>query len=241
MQSTTVVDSLGELNLPDLFFSRSVKSILPALQRVQQATGTIGRNAENEQIGNKYADLENVMRVREQLAAEGIFLMQPPSSSMHGAQLAASVLTLFIHVESGEFVGCRLTMFSAKVDAHALGSGITYARRYALVATLALATGDDDGMGTINTPALSAIASRGNSEQPSGVEAAPRENICAALSIVLENIKALPDDVRASLWEKFEEKESRKFAKPTDLPFLQLLYARAQNAQQTSTQAAAAG
>jgi len=51
---------------------------------------------------------------------------------------------MLIH-KSGEFVSETLEIPVSKFDAHGIGSGITYGRRYGLMSILCLAAVDDDG------------------------------------------------------------------------------------------------
>jgi hypothetical protein len=54
------------------------------------------------------------------------------------------VETMILH-KSGEYLAETLFMPVSKYDAHGVGSGITYARRYGLMSLLCLAADDDDG------------------------------------------------------------------------------------------------
>jgi len=208
------------------FHSASVQSILPALARVQQAVGTIGKNAKNENIGNSYADLQKVTeRLGEAFATEGIFMMQPPSAKMHGSYLGVDVTTIFYHLQSGEYFGSTLTMFTPKIDAHAAGSAITYGRRYAVLSCLSLATADDDGTAAVHgAPAATQPAAATPPEPREASEAA-----VAALQSVLDNIKGLKQELRRRIRDHFRQRTGRDKAGVNDLPLLQLLYTKAIN------------
>ena len=87
-----------------------------------------------------YADLEAIVkRTRPVLAAHGIVALTPVHD--HGNGLACTVK--LIH-EGGETMDLGPFPFPHGKDAQATGSMVTYHRRYALVAALGMATGDDD-------------------------------------------------------------------------------------------------
>lgn len=87
-----------------------------------------------------YAQISDVVRItRPALAAQGIVALTPIHA--HGDGLACTVVLLHT---SGERLDFGPFPFPAGRDAQATGSMVTYHRRYALVAALGLATGDDD-------------------------------------------------------------------------------------------------
>lgn len=87
-----------------------------------------------------YADLADVVkRTRPILAEHGIVALTPLHH--HGADLACSVVLLH---ESGDRIDFGPFPFPHGRDAQATGSMVTYMRRYALVAALGMAAGDDD-------------------------------------------------------------------------------------------------
>lgn len=90
-----------------------------------------------------YANLAGVVKLtRPVLARHGIVARTPVHG--HGGGLAVTVK--FLHV-SGESIEDDPLPFPAGRDAQATGSGITYFRRYALLASLGLAAEKDDDDG----------------------------------------------------------------------------------------------
>ncbi|PEA90602.1 ERF family protein, partial [Bacillus thuringiensis] len=78
--------------------------------------------------------------VRPILSKNGLSVMQIPSGDGQNVTLK----TLLLH-ESGEWLESdALTMKPVKNDPQAIGSCVTYARRYSLAAFLSLNTGEDD-------------------------------------------------------------------------------------------------
>jgi len=53
--------------------------------------------------------------------------------------------TKLIHKETGEVIECNIPLYSDDLDPRAIGSAITYMRRYSLYVILDLKTEDDDG------------------------------------------------------------------------------------------------
>lgn len=112
-----------------------------ALVAAQKATESIKKAASNPHFKSKYADLSEVVEgVVPALNAAGVAVLQVPTAN--GAQV--SITTVFLH-ESGSSVSGTLTMTATKNDPQGIGSAITYARRYALLAMSGAAPVDDDG------------------------------------------------------------------------------------------------
>lgn len=87
-----------------------------------------------------YADLANIVEtVRPILAAHGLAVIQQPCQ---GAEGGMALLTTLLHT-SGDTISSVMPLGGVR-EAQATGSILTYARRYALVALLGLATEDDD-------------------------------------------------------------------------------------------------
>lgn len=97
----------------------------------------------------KFAELHELIdQVRPTLAKHGLAFMQDVSGLPDGR---IGVTTILVH-KSGEKVATGPLPMPAPNDPQKVGSAITYARRYALMATLGLATEDDDGKAA-STPA----------------------------------------------------------------------------------------
>lgn len=98
------------------------------------------RTADAGSYSYKYADLGDVVkRTRPVLAEHGIVALTPLHE--HGTGLAVSVILLHT---SGQKLHLGPFPFPHGRDAQATGSMVTYHRRYALIAALGMAAGDDD-------------------------------------------------------------------------------------------------
>lgn len=90
--------------------------------------------------GYSYADLGDVVATtRPVLAQHGIVALTPVSGREGGLQVTVTLLH-----RSGERETFDPLPFAGSNDPQAVGSLITYYRRYALLAALGIATGDDD-------------------------------------------------------------------------------------------------
>ena len=120
--------------------SESIDKVLPALVKAKGAIGKVAKGAANPFFKSKYADLPAILDVVEPaLADNDLALLQPISSGV--------VVTTFVH-SSGQYVSIEgQELVAAKQnDPQAMGSAITYARRYSLSSALSInADKDDDG------------------------------------------------------------------------------------------------
>jgi len=89
----------------------------------------------------KYAHLSAVLEVcRVPLSENGLAVVQAPQA---GGGVVV-VTTMILH-SSGQFISSDLALRPAEYTPQAIGSAITYARRYALSAMVGVAPEDDDG------------------------------------------------------------------------------------------------
>lgn len=124
--------------------SEQINEIAKALAEFNKEITRISKDASNPFHKNQYATLDNILdTIRPILSKNGLSIMQLPS----GDGQTIEMRTLLIHT-SGQFIESPImTMRATKNDAQALGSLITYAKRYQIGAILGLSTGDvdDDG------------------------------------------------------------------------------------------------
>ena len=121
--------------------SETIAELAIALSKAQGQIEDATKDGINPAFKSKYADLAAYRAViREPLAVNDLAIMQLPRTRPGYVE----VETILLH-KSGEFVSETLEIPVTKFDAHGIGSGITYARRYGLMAVLCLASVDDDG------------------------------------------------------------------------------------------------
>ena len=129
--------------------SETITKIAAALATAQAQIGNAHKDSNNPFFKSKYADLSSVMDAcKGPLNAAGISVLQPASTDDTGTW----VETILLH-NSGEWLSDRLKVVVAKQnDPQALGSAITYSRRYGLQAMLAIPSDDDDGNAAAKPP-----------------------------------------------------------------------------------------
>lgn len=122
--------------------SQSIAKISPALLAAQKNMGDAVKDAKNPFFKSKFADLNAVREaIMPSLNANDITVLQLNVAGPEGRQF---VRTLLLHV-SGEFIGSDTQIVCAKPnDPQALGSAISYARRYGLQSMLCIGAVDDD-------------------------------------------------------------------------------------------------
>lgn len=137
-----------------------------------------GRTAKAGAYSYDYADIADVIKdTRPVLAEHGVVALTPLSA--HDDELAVTVILLHT---SGDRMDLGPFPFPHGKDAQATGSMVTYHRRYALLAALGMAAGDDDG--------AAAVPRQGEKPEPARVA------IPAALAARLD---ALPKDAQERL------------------------------------------
>lgn len=116
-------------------------ALAKALVALVAAMPAAPKDASNPHFGQSYASLLSIWEVvRPILKAHGFALIQQPMPSTDGVYLE----THLIH-ESGAFLTARLIMpVRQKDNPQAIGSALTYARRYSMSAMLSIVTEEDD-------------------------------------------------------------------------------------------------
>jgi hypothetical protein len=124
--------------------SADIGALAAALARAQGEIEGAKKDSANPFFKSKYADLAACWDAcREPLSKNELAVWQTPMPSADGA---ITIATTLAH-SSGQWVRSELTMIPDKPGPQALGSCITYARRYALAAMVGLAQVDDDAEG----------------------------------------------------------------------------------------------
>jgi hypothetical protein len=140
--------------------SPAIDQLAAALAKAQGEFEMAAKDAANPHLGSRYADLASVIRAfRAPLAKNGLAVVQRATTALR-EDLSSGVVTVrtsLLHA-SGQHITdvCELPVLPMTrkggatdkcVSPQAVGSAITYARRYSLSALLCLAAGveDDDG------------------------------------------------------------------------------------------------
>lgn len=146
--------------------SESLAKLMPALLAAAAKFGPALRNAENPHFRSKFVDLAGVnTAIDDALLANGLIALQPTRIGEDGRTI---VETTIFHA-SGEFIGGEYPVTASQAGPQGEGSGLTYARRYALMALVGIAPEDDDGN----------AAQRGQGSSNGHSQAAPKAETAA--------------------------------------------------------------
>ena len=121
--------------------SDQINEIAAAIAKAQGQIKGASKDANNPFFKSKYADLASVWDAcRAALAVNGLAVIQSPAAE--GTRV--SVDTLLTH-SSGQWVAGTVSVTAKEDSPQAIGSAITYLRRYALQSFVGVAPEDDDG------------------------------------------------------------------------------------------------
>lgn len=182
-----------------LQFSATTSSLFTALFNVQQKCGIIGKDAENPHFKSEYVSLEKLWTtIKPLLALNNLMVIQTPGNVKDGR---LTMETAVIHVPTGEFMISAGEMPVGKEGPQAVGSAITYARRYFLASVLSVVAGDEDDDGE---------AAEGRKPLPSAKVSDLRQRKEAALAklILTSGDKKIEAVVSEILGRKIDEKIS---------------------------------
>ena len=127
--------------------SETIGALAGALAKAQGSLNAALKDSKNPHLKNKYADLASIWNAaREPLAANELAVIQTTDDSGDGGQY---LVTTLAH-SSGEWIKGYLRISTEGANKgvnldQALGSSISYMRRYALAAIVGVIQDDDDG------------------------------------------------------------------------------------------------
>jgi ERF superfamily len=121
--------------------SAEINELASALAKAQGSITGALKDSANPFFKSKYADLASCWDAcRTALSMSGLAVVQCPMTDPTGTYL----VTILMH-SSGQWIQSSLQVQCKDDSAQAMGSGLTYARRYALAAMVGIAQIDDDG------------------------------------------------------------------------------------------------
>lgn len=163
--------------------SESIAALAAALSKAQSAITGALKDSANPFFKSKYADLAACWDAcRQQLAANNLAVIQTTEVTEAGLVL----VTTLAH-SSGEWMRGVLPVAVKDNGPQAQGSGLTYARRYALAAIVGLAQIDDDG---------EAAQARGKKEPTPDI--AKKVAACQSVADLTALFQSLPEADRAA-------------------------------------------
>ncbi|MFA5768596.1 MAG: ERF family protein [Bacteroidales bacterium] len=126
--------------------SESIKNIANALLTFADKVGKVMKGSTNPYFNSRYADLPTILDViGAPLRESGLVITQHPDGD--------GLTTLLLHPASGEWMASTGVMHPVKSDPQAIGSAITYQRRYSIGSILCLNIDDDDDGNSASAPA----------------------------------------------------------------------------------------
>ena len=141
--------------------SESVGSLAAALAKAQGQIANAAKDSKNPHFNSRYADLASIVDAcRKPLADHEIAVVQSSSADANLVRMT----TMLVHA-SGEWIESDPLQVQARDAApQAIGSCLTYLRRYQLAAMVGIAPDDDDAEAAEGRPL----------EQKAAPSAAPR-------------------------------------------------------------------
>lgn len=126
--------------MPPFLTSEQLGQLAKALAAAQGEMGAAKKDAINPHFKSKYADFGAIVEAsRPVLAKHGLAILQ--STPTEGATI--TVATRLIHL-SGEWIESSLTLTAKDNSPQAVGSALTYGRRYGWSTLIGLAADEDD-------------------------------------------------------------------------------------------------
>ena len=123
--------------------SESIIKITASFLKAQKKIESVIKDQTNPYFKSKYADLTGVIEAcKSKLNAEGIIILQPIDGM--------NVETILIDLSGEWFSSSTPIVCKEPNNPQALGSAITYAKRYGLQSMVLLPAEDDDGEGASN-------------------------------------------------------------------------------------------
>ena len=120
--------------------SENITEIASALAKAQELINPAAYDAANPHFRSRYATLASVMQsCRAALSKNQIAVVQGTTVSDKNV----TVTTMLIH-SSGQFISDDITIPTAQQTAQAVGSALTYGRRYGLSALVGIVSEEDD-------------------------------------------------------------------------------------------------
>jgi hypothetical protein len=120
--------------------SENIQELVAALSKAQGVMKPAIFNKKNPHFKNKYADFTSVMDAcRIPLSSNGLSIMQYCETVNDKTIL----VTMLAHT-SGQFIKSYFPLNPKSLDSQAVGSALTYAKRYCLAAMIGVVADDDD-------------------------------------------------------------------------------------------------
>ena len=177
-----------------------IANLAEALCKAQAALKPAEFDSINPHLRNKYASLSSVQRAAKVIHQFGLSYLQMPS--FDGDRV--SLTTVLLHT-SGEKIEFQLSapLAPGKQQIQALGSTISYLRRYSLSSLLGISVGDDlDGEAAPAPSNAAPAGARQTQAQPRSASQAEKSdlfNASVAFHAICSDLEITPEQKRALL------------------------------------------
>jgi hypothetical protein len=184
--------------------SQSIIELAKALSKMQGELTSVPKSSTNPFFKSKYADLDAVWdTIRKPLSSNGLSVIQTTYDQNDKIYLE----TMLLHT-SGEWVKSYLPINAKESSPQAIGSAITYARRYAMSAMLGVsADEDDDAEGTTNHKPVQKESKP--AEKPT-IEPVTKEQVKAIEEAVVKHCYNAKAFIESKGWKATSAKELTK-------------------------------
>jgi len=114
-----------------------MKEIAKAISKFHSVCPAVKKDGNNPHFRSKYCTLDSILdTIRKPLVDCGLAFFQSANEKF--------LCTTVVHIDSGEVIQDWTPLVQDRPGPQALGSSVTYARRYSLGTLLGLCTEDDD-------------------------------------------------------------------------------------------------
>jgi hypothetical protein len=154
--------------------SESLNELAPALAKAQAAMKAADMDGENPHFRSRYATLASITAaVKKPLAEHGLAVVQ----GVGAGEGTAKVTTMVVHA-SGQWIASELALpVGERATPQAIGSAISYGRRYGLAGLLGVVSDtDDDGNAAEEAAKASPVAMVRKTATPAPVQEQSEED-----------------------------------------------------------------
>lgn len=192
--------------------SENIAELSKALSKASAEIKHALKSSENPFFKSNYADLKSITEAcRPALAKNGLAVTQVIDNE--GGML--TLITILMH-ESGQWIKSFYPITYEKTNPQAIGSGVTYARRYSLAAIAGVVTEDDDGEAAMKRePEVKPAAKPANAKK----QIIDKLQACKTIAEIQAIVEDLPGETKTekflSYISQLESKLTEKAIKET--------------------------
>lgn len=156
--------------------SENINEIFAALAKAQAKIKPVKKDGSNPHLGNKYTTLDAIIdAIKTPLSENGISFLQPLGTDERGL-----ILETWLTHSSGQYLMSDVVVSPMSGnrgvnEMQALGSSLTYLKRYTLAALLGIASDDDDDGNRAEPPPKQDRQSKAKDGNKAGIPTSPSE------------------------------------------------------------------